>query len=261
MALRQAGRLKEKRDEPNMHRGHAEEDRHVTEHDDTVYVAWARDHASRALAKVRGVARAEFVADETRYLPVLVLLIRMSESAARVSPGYREQHRGVPWGAIEGVKARVQPDPFTDDPEAGWQIADGPLERWHAALDALVPEGFGDEPVVASAATRMRRGVEGPNRPRLEISRERLDDLCRRHGVRRLLLFGSALRDDFGPASDVDLVVEFEPGADPAWRLASVEEEFSQAFGGHPVEMVEPECLDRYIRHRVLEQAEEIYAA
>ena len=232
----------------------------MTEHDDTVYVAWARDHAGRALAKVRGVTRVDFIADDTRYLPVLVLLVRMSESAARVSGEYRKRHGGVPWSEIEGVKARVQPDPFTDDPEAGWQIAGGPLERWLAALDALVPEGFGEEPTGASP-TAGTRGAEGARRPRVKISRERLGDLCRRHGVRRLLLFGSALRDDFGPASDVDLLVEFEPGADPAWRLASVEEEFSQAFGGHPVEMVEPECLDKYIRRRVLEQAEEIYAA
>lgn len=233
----------------------------MTRHDDTVYVAWARDHAGRALAKVRGLTRVDFIADETTYLPVLVLLARMSESAARVSGDYRKQHGDVAWSEIEGVKSRVQPDPFSDDPEAGWEIASGPLERWCAALDALVPQGFGAEPTGASRTASTQRVAEDARRPRVEISRERLDALCRRYGVRRLLLFGSALRDDFGPASDVDLLVEFEPGADPAWRLASVEQEFSQAFGGHPVEMVEPECLDKYIRSRVLEQAEEIYAA
>lgn len=233
----------------------------MTLHDDLVYVAWARDHAGRALAKVCGVACADFVADETSYLPVLVLLVRMSESAARVSAEYRAEHRDVPWSDIAGAKARVQPDPFTDDPDAGWDMATGPLEGWHAALDALLPARFGEAPSGVSETTTAHRGSGGARRPRVEISRERLADLCTRHGVRRLLLFGSALRDDFGPLSDVDLLVEFEPGADPSWRLPSVEQEFSEAFGGHPVEMVEPECLDKYIRRRVLEEAEEIYAA
>lgn len=233
----------------------------MTLHDDLVYVAWARDHAGRALAKVRGVARADFVADETSYLPVLVLLVRMSESAARVSAEYRDEHPGVPWSDIADAKARVQPDPFSDDPAAGWEMATGPLETWHAALDALLPEGFGEAPGGASETAAPQRGSGGARRPRVEISRGRLADLCRRHRVRRLLLFGSALRDDFGPQSDVDLLVEFEPGTDPSWRLPSVEKEFSEAFDGHPVEMVEAECLDKYIRRRVLDEAEEIYAA
>lgn len=233
----------------------------MTYHDDTVYVAWARDHAGRALVKVRGVRREDFVADETRYLPVLVLLVRMSESAAKVSAEYRAEHGHVPWSDIAGVKARVQPDPFSDDPEAGWEIVAGPLAAWHAALDGLVPNTFGDAGDATPSTTPSGHRAAGGRRPRVEIAQERLADLCRRHGVRRLLLFGSALRDDFGPTSDVDLVVEFEPGADPSWRLSTVEEEFSAAFGGHPVEMVEPECLDRYIRGRVLEEAEEIYAA
>lgn len=233
----------------------------MTVHDDLVYVAWARDHAARALLKARGAAHAVFVADEASYLPVVVLIIRMAESAARVSVEYRRSYPDVPWLDITAAKARVQPNPFSDDPEAAWEIASGPLETWHAALDALLPEGFGEgidaEPGPGSASSE----ASAERRPRVEISRDRLAYLCRQHGIRRLLLFGSALRDDFGPQSDVDLLVEFEPGADPSWRLPSVELEFSEAFGGHPVEMIEPECLDRYIRRRVLDEAEEIYAA
>ena len=233
----------------------------MTHHDDTVYVAWARDHAGRALVKILGVRREEFVADESRYLPVLVLLVRMSESAAKVSAGYRMGHGDVPWSDIAGVKARVQPDVFSDDPQAVWEIAAGPLAAWHDALDDLVPIAFGalDDAAPTTIPPGGRAASRG--RPRVQIAQERLADLCKRHGVRRLRLFGSALRDDFGPLSDVDLLVEFEPGADPSWRLSTVEEEFSEVFGGHPVEMVEPECLDRYIRTRVLEEAQEIYAA
>lgn len=237
----------------------------MTQHDDTVYIAWARDHAGRALAKTRGLARATFISDETRYLPVIVLLVRMAENIGRISDVFREANAQVPWSDIAAVKARVQPDPFSDDPAAAWDIVIGPLDGWHASMDALVPQGLGEP---GGAAPDRTRGSSrdsalsrSASRPRVQISRDRLVDLCKRHGVRRLSLFGSALRDDFGPASDIDLLVEFEPDADPSWRLASVEQEFSEAFEGHPVEMVESECLDKYIRHRVLEEAEEIYAA
>jgi predicted nucleotidyltransferase/uncharacterized protein with HEPN domain len=215
------------------------------------------------LAKTSGLAQATFISDEMRYLPVIVLLVRMADSVGRLSHHFREANAQVPWSEIAAVKSRVQPDPFSDDPAAAWDIVAGPLQAWHAEMDALVPAGFG-EPADAEPGGPHGESHGSPRtgtRPRVRISGDRLADLCRRHGVRRLSLFGSALRDDFGPASDVDLLVEFEPGADPSWRLASVEREFSEAFDGHPVEMVEPDCLDKYIRHRVLEEAEEIYAA
>jgi len=47
--------------------------------------------------------------------------------------------------------------------------------------------------------------------PRLTFDPERISEFCRRHHIRRLALFGSVLRADFGPASDVDVLVEFEP--------------------------------------------------
>jgi uncharacterized protein len=46
---------------------------------------------------------------------------------------------------------------------------------------------------------------------RISIDKEKIADFCRRHHIRRLSLFGSVLRDDFGPESDVDVLVEFEP--------------------------------------------------
>ncbi|UCG44498.1 MAG: nucleotidyltransferase domain-containing protein, partial [candidate division WOR-3 bacterium] len=48
---------------------------------------------------------------------------------------------------------------------------------------------------------------------RVEVDQERIAEFCRRHHIRRLSLFGSVLRDDFGPESDIDALVEFEPGA------------------------------------------------
>jgi hypothetical protein len=93
------------------------------------------------------------------------------------------------------------------------------------------------------------------------IPRETLEGFCRRHHIRRLSLFGSILREDFGPESDVDLLVEFEPGHEPGFiALAGMEHEMSELLGGRPVDMRTPQDLSRYFRREVLAQAREQYA-
>ena len=65
----------------------------------------------------------------------------------------------------------------------------------------------------------------------VRIPQVELTNLCRRHGIRRLALFGSILRDDFGPESDVDVLVQFEPGSRVGLRLFTVERELSDLLG------------------------------
>lgn len=92
------------------------------------------------------------------------------------------------------------------------------------------------------------------------IPRERLAVLCRRCRIRRLSLFGSVLRDDFGPESDVDVLVEFEPGHVPGFlRLHEIEQELSALLGGRRVDLVTPRFLNPRLRERVLAQAEPQY--
>jgi uncharacterized protein len=93
------------------------------------------------------------------------------------------------------------------------------------------------------------------------LDRERVADFCRSHGIRRLSLFGSVLRDDFGPDSDVDVLVEFLPGAPLSlFRLVAMEEELS-AIVGWKVDLRTPEELSPYFRDKVLATAEVQYAA
>jgi len=67
---------------------------------------------------------------------------------------------------------------------------------------------------------------------KIQISRDLLDGFCRRRQIRKLSLFGSVLRDDFGPQSDVDVLVEFEPGATVGYfELADMEAELSELLG------------------------------
>ena len=95
----------------------------------------------------------------------------------------------------------------------------------------------------------------------LQISRERIASFCREHGVRRFAIFGSALRSDFRPDSDVDVLVEFEPDRIPGLLgVARMERELSVLFDGRRVDLRTPEDLSRYFRQRVLEEAEVQYA-
>jgi predicted nucleotidyltransferase len=90
---------------------------------------------------------------------------------------------------------------------------------------------------------------------RLDIPLQAVRKLCRHHHIRRLSLFGSVLREDFRPESDVDMLVEFEPGHSPAWDIVRIEEEFSQLFGGHKVDMLNPKYLNRHLKDRILSSA------
>ena len=90
----------------------------------------------------------------------------------------------------------------------------------------------------------------------IEIPREKIADFCRRHHIRKFALFGSVLRDDFGPDSDIDVLVEFEPGHVPGLALVTLQDELSTIFGGRRVDLVMAKYLNRRIRERVLAEAE-----
>lgn len=95
----------------------------------------------------------------------------------------------------------------------------------------------------------------------ISIPQEKIADLCRRYQVRQIQLFGSALRDDFGPESDVDVLVEFEPDAQIGFvALSRMQRELSELFQ-RPVDLVPQEGLKPRIREAVLSSAEVIYAA
>ena len=95
----------------------------------------------------------------------------------------------------------------------------------------------------------------------LSISRDTLAAFCRTHGIRRLSVFGSALREDFGPESDIDVLVEFEPGRTPGLLgIAHMELGLSELFSGRKVDLRTPEDLSLYFRQDVLDTAEVQYA-
>lgn len=96
--------------------------------------------------------------------------------------------------------------------------------------------------------------------PKIAIDHERIVDFCRRHHICKLALFGSVLRDDYRADSDVDVLVEFEPGQTPGLRIVEMELELSEMLG-RKVDLRTPQELSRHFRQRVLETAEVQYLA
>lgn len=92
------------------------------------------------------------------------------------------------------------------------------------------------------------------------LSTIRLEDFCRRHRLRKLAVFGSALRDDFRPDSDLDMLVEFQPGAVAGLAFFALQDELSRLFG-RTVDLNTPNCLSPEFRDSVLAGAEVLYAA
>ncbi|MCY3955034.1 MAG: nucleotidyltransferase family protein [Nitrospira sp.] len=97
--------------------------------------------------------------------------------------------------------------------------------------------------------------------PNVSVSQDRLAEFCRTNGITRLAIFGSALREDFGPESDIDVLVEFAPGRAPGLLgMAGMEIDLSALFGGRKVDLRTPEDLSPYFRQDVLNTAEVHYA-
>jgi predicted nucleotidyltransferase len=88
----------------------------------------------------------------------------------------------------------------------------------------------------------------------ITIDQDRLADFCRKHHIRKLALFGSVLRDDFRPDSDVDVLVEFEPGHVPGFAFFSMEAELSEILGRN-VDLNTPQFLSKYFRDEVRKEA------
>ena len=96
--------------------------------------------------------------------------------------------------------------------------------------------------------------------PRIPVDEVAVAAFCKRHHIRRLAFFGSVLRNDFGPESDVDVLVEFEPGRVPGFAFFDLQEELS-AILGRRVDLHTKGSLSRYFRDEVDREARDQYVA
>ncbi len=95
----------------------------------------------------------------------------------------------------------------------------------------------------------------------IRVRQEQLVAFCRKHGIRKLAFYGSVLRDDFRPESDVDVLVEFQSGRACGLSIIDMEQELAALLGGgHKVDIVSEKYLNPRLRDRILETAEVQYA-
>ena len=146
-----------------------------------------------------------------------------------------------------------------------------------AAKDSKSPRGGGNaaataqsiaaaqtlhSPVASYAAATATEGRKA-RAQKLRISQTRLEALCRKYGVAKLSLFGSASRGELTPASDVDLLVEFAPDSRASlFDVTAMQDEFSEAFGGRKVDIATPEILrNPFRRESIVPDLRLIYEA
>jgi len=95
----------------------------------------------------------------------------------------------------------------------------------------------------------------------IKIPQNKLRDFCKKYHIRRLALFGSVLRADFSSSSDIDVLVEFEPGKEPGFiRLGRIELELSDLFGGRKIDLITERALNPHLREKILKEAKVQYA-
>jgi len=95
-------------------------------------------------------------------------------------------------------------------------------------------------------------------KPLISFSKKKIAEFCRRHHIKKLAIFGSALRADFRDDSDIDVLVEFEPEHIPGLAFFAMQEELAEILG-RKVDLNTPECLSRYFRDKVLQEAQVQY--
>jgi predicted nucleotidyltransferase len=93
------------------------------------------------------------------------------------------------------------------------------------------------------------------------VDKKGITAFCQKNHILRLALYGSVLREDFHPESDIDVLVDFDPEHIPGlFGVARMERELSEIFGGRKVDLRTPDDLSRYFRQQVLLEAEDQYA-
>ena len=101
-------------------------------------------------------------------------------------------------------------------------------------------------------------GSDIPQKPHISVPQDKIRKFCQRHHIRKLSLFGSVLRDDFRPDSDIDVLVEFELGNTPGFEIVAMEKELGEILE-RKVDLRTPKDLSKYFREQVVREAKVQY--
>jgi predicted nucleotidyltransferase len=104
------------------------------------------------------------------------------------------------------------------------------------------------------------RGIETADMATIPVPGKKIREFCRRNSIEKLSFFGSVLRSDFGPDSDIDVLVEFEEGKTPGlFGMSALEQELTTILEGRKIDLRTPADLSRHFRGQVVKEARVIY--
>jgi predicted nucleotidyltransferase/uncharacterized protein with HEPN domain len=203
-----------------------------------------RLHAGQIQEFLTGSTREAFLADDRLRAATMFNLVRIAETVQRLAPAALARLPDIDWSALGRFTAERAYRMTAEDWHEAWRIAS---EEAPALLQV-------DVPIMPEEDEASPLGTNG-GKLRLDLPEEELADFCRRWRVEELAVFGSALRDDFRPDSDVDFLVTFEP--DAAWSLFDqfrMQDEFA-ALLGRRVDLIERRAVEsspNWIRRRAI---------
>jgi len=238
---------------------------------DLVYVGHMSDRVGQVLAKVRGKSRVEFDADDNLRLAVAHLVQDAGEAANRVSAAFRRDHPHVPWPQIIGMRHKIVHDYLDVDFDIVWDVATTDFPALSDVLANLVPPAGTDVREAAPAWGAQPAGVKSSEfgrmlpEPAIAVPSAEIAEFCHRWRITEFSLFGSVLRDDFRPDSDIDVLVRFQPAAPwSLFDLGDMQAELERIFG-RKVDLVEKEAVEQsrnpFRRRHILGHHRVIYAA
>lgn len=224
----------------------------MTRHDSTLPLLQMLERARDTSGLLQAVPRPEDQRLDDLALQGAVSML--AAAAVRVPSDVQQRWPEVPWSELASWSEHLTVHYDAVDQAALRRFVVGRLQPAIRMLeDAVVEQKRLTE--AAPPAGRVRGDLP------ISMPTPELADFCRKHGIRRMALFGSVLRDDFAPGSDVDMLVEFEPGARVSFfDLVAVEEGLSRLLG-RKVDLHQAKSLHPYLRDKVLKEAREVYAA
>lgn len=208
--------------------------------------------ALSARTYLEGISPAELGQDKLRTAATERCMVEIGGAARNISIGFKRQRPGGQWGWFVRYADELTKRYDAVDINLLWKCATQRLPSLIDELEAIIPTLQTNEKEAGLAASNPSQLYGMP------FDSHDLARVCRTWGISTLRVFGSALRSDFHADSDVDVLVEFEPGRAPGWKLIDVEDELSTVLK-RPVDLGTPAGLSPYIRDRVLQEAVIIY--
>jgi len=225
----------------------------MTHRDDRVTIKRFLGHAEWAEKIVSESDAAGAPLDATVLLALSYATTRSSSAACNLSLAFRRAHPGIDWGRLIAERRRLLSEGMGVDADRLVRTVRELVSPAAAELRAALPEveRAGEDPALVGGAAHA--GLQ------IEVDHDRLDAFCEKREITRLAVFGSVLRADFTPESDVDVIVEIFPGRQLSlFGLASLQCELSDLLG-REVDLFTPDTIDPHVRESIWDEAEVVY--